>query len=167
MESGLLFYVFAAVATASAISVVLQRKVYYSAISLIVCLCAIAALYLLLDAQFIAAVQVIVYAGAIMVLFLFVIMLLDPFSATALRDKRRYLAYLGFCLGGATLLLLVPMLRVYSAVHTVRLARASMPGSTSEIGRALFRDYLLPFEATSALILVAIIGAVVLAKRTP
>ena len=79
MEAGL-FYVVGTIAVLAAVSVVAQRKVFYSAVSLIICLCALSALYMLLEAPFIAAVQVIVYAGAIMVLFLFVIMLLDPFS---------------------------------------------------------------------------------------
>ena len=90
-----LFYLFGGIALLSAVSVVAQRRVVYSAISLIVCLCALSGIYLLLKAQFIAAVQVIVYAGAIMVLFLFVIMLLDPFSPAILTDKRKQLGYVG------------------------------------------------------------------------
>ena len=82
------FYLFGGIALLAAINVVAQKKVFYSAVSLIICLCAVAALYLVLQSPFIAAVQVIVYAGAIMVLFLFVIMLLDPFSAGILRDKK-------------------------------------------------------------------------------
>ena len=83
-----LFYFFGSIALVAAVSVILQRRVFYSALSLIVCLCALSALYLLLQAPFIAAVQVIVYAGAIMVLFLFVIMMLDPFAAAILTDKK-------------------------------------------------------------------------------
>jgi NADH-quinone oxidoreductase subunit J len=166
-----LFYLLAAVALGAALNVLLRRKVFYSAISLIVCLAALAGIYLLLDAQFIAAVQVIVYAGAIMVLFLFVIMLLDPFSAAVLVDKRRYLARIAPLLGALALAVLVPMLVTFlpSRVPRVvgKLGGGGFPaiGNTAEFGRALFTDYLLPFEATSALILVAIIGAVVLAKR--
>ncbi len=94
-----LFYFFGGIALLAAISVVVQRRVFYSGASLIVCLCSVAVLYLLLEAPFIAAIQIIVYAGAIMVLFLFVIMLLDPFSATVLKDKRKYLGYLAVVLG--------------------------------------------------------------------
>src|SRR5213083_2877567 len=105
METAL-FYVFGTIAAAAAVAVVAARKVFYSAVFLIVCLAALAGLYLLLEAPFIAAVQVIVYAGAIMVLFLFVIMLLDPFSAVPLSGKKRYLGYLGIAMGTATLVLL-------------------------------------------------------------
>ena len=160
-----LFYVFGTVALASALSVVAQRKVFYSAMSLIVCLASLAGIYLLLDAQFIAAVQVIVYAGAIMVLFLFVIMLLDPFSAAVLADKRRSLRVLAVVLGASSLLVLVPLVLAYDASRVPRAVAGSAAEGTQAIGRAIFTDYLLPFEATSALILVAIIGAVVLAKR--
>ena len=84
-----LFYLFGGIALVAAVNVVAQRRVFYSALSLIVCLGALAGIYLLLEAPFIAAVQIIVYAGAIMVLFLFVIMLLDPFSRETPADKRK------------------------------------------------------------------------------
>jgi NADH-quinone oxidoreductase subunit J len=159
-----LFYVFGGIALAAALCVVVMQRVFYSALSLIVCLTAVSALYLLLEAPFIAAVQIIVYAGAIMVLFLFVIMLLDPFSSAVLRDKRRYLGVVGVLLGAAGLLVLSPLLAAYKP------APASTPedadvGSVAHLGVTLFNDYLLPFEATSVLILVAIIGAVVLARK--
>jgi NADH-quinone oxidoreductase subunit J len=163
------FYLFGVIALAAAINVVVQRRVFYSAISLIVCLCAVAALYLLLKAPFIAAVQVIVYAGAIMVLFLFVIMLLDPFSAAILRDKKRYLGYFAGILGVAVLAFLLPILRAYNLGRTPRnpYIVAEGTGSARHLGQVLFSDYLVPFEVTSILILVAIIGVVVLAKRQP
>jgi NADH-quinone oxidoreductase subunit J len=163
------FYLFGAVALLSAINVVIQRRVFYSAISLIVCLFAIAALYLALEAPFIAAIQVIVYAGAIMVLFLFVIMLLDPFSAAILRDKKRYLAYIAAVLGIAVLALLVPILKSHDPTQALRDASIAggETGSVARIGHMLFNQYLIPFEVTSVLILVAIIGVVVLAKRQP
>jgi len=169
MEAGL-FYVLGTIAVLSATSVVVQRKVFYAAVSLIICLSALSGVYMLLESPFIAAVQVIVYAGAIMVLFLFVIMLLDPFSAAVLVDKRRYLSYLAVLLGVTAFALLLPLLRVYdargiggSALGTGRRGA----GTIQDIGRSIFTDYFLPFEATSALILVAIAGAVVLAKRRP
>lgn len=163
----LLFYVFGGIALLAAISVVLLRRVFYSALSLIVCLSAIAGIYMLLEAPFIAAVQIIVYAGAIMVLFLFVIMLLDPFSGGVHVDKRRYLAFFGITLGAASLLLLYPLLRSYDpgkAPHDLFLPPGGA-GTVANLAKALFSDYLLPFEVTSVLILVAIIGVVVLAKR--
>jgi NADH-quinone oxidoreductase subunit J len=167
METAL-FYIFGALALIAAVNMVAQTKVIYSAISLIICLCAVAALYLLLEAPFIAAVQVIVYAGAIMVLFLFVIMLLDPFSAALLRDKKRYLKYAAGMLGLLALVLLIPLLSSYKPSLAPRNPDfAGGVGTAKNIGQILFSDYLLPFEMTSVLILVAIIGVVVLAKRRP
>jgi NADH-quinone oxidoreductase subunit J len=161
-----LFYLFGGIALLSAISVVAQRRVVYSAISLIVCLCALSGIYLLLKAQFIAAVQVIVYAGAIMVLFLFVIMLLDPFSPAILTDKKKPLGYVAVSLGGAAVVLLYPLLKAYDLSKVPREPETLMPaGDVQRIGHALFTEYLLPFEVTSILILVGIIGAVILAKK--
>jgi NADH-quinone oxidoreductase subunit J len=163
----LLFYLFAGIALLAAVNVVAFRRVFYSAISLIICLAALSGIYMLLAAPFIAAVQVIVYAGAIMVLFLFVIMLLDPFSASPGQDKKRFLRYAAIVLGILALSLLYPVLTAYDpsrAPRTVATA-AGATGSVRNLGTVLFQQYLLPFEATSILILVAIIGAVVLAKR--
>jgi len=161
------FFFFGALALASAISVVAQRRVFYSALSLIICLFAVGALYLVLEAPFIAAIQVIVYAGAIMVLFLFVIMLLDPFSKTVLRDKRKSLTYLAAILGLGILVLLVPILQAYDPAKTPRSEGIgdAGTGSVRHLGEVLFDQYLIPFEVTSVLILIAIIGVVVLAKR--
>jgi NADH-quinone oxidoreductase subunit J len=162
-----LFYLFGAAALLSAANVLAQRRVFYSALSLIVCLTSLAGLYLILQAPFIAAVQVIVYAGAIMVLFVFVIMLLDPYSNAALQDKRRALAYVAVLLGAALLVLLLPLLRSYDPRRVPQYigGGAHGAGTIETIGNLLFREYLLPFEVTSVLILVAIIGAVVLARR--
>ena len=161
-----LFYLFGGIALLSAVSVVAQRRVVYSAISLIVCLCALSGIYLLLKAQFIAAVQVIVYAGAIMELFLFVIMLLDPFSPAILTDKRKQLRYVAVALGGVALVLLYPLLKAYDLSKVPREPDTLVPASdVQRIGHDLFTNYLLPFEVTSILILVGIIGAVVLAKK--
>ena len=166
METAL-FYFFGGISLLAAINVVAQKRVFYSAISLIICLCSVSALYLLLEAQFIAAVQIIVYAGAIMVLFLFVIMLLDPFSAAIIRDKKKFLAYFGVLLGIIALIILYPLLRAFDPVQAPRnIGFASgATDSVARLGHVLFNEFLLPFEATSVLILVAIIGAVVLAKR--
>jgi NADH-quinone oxidoreductase subunit J len=163
----LLFYLFAAIALVTALGVVVSRRVFYSALSLIVCLSALAGIYLLLRAPFIAAVQIIVYAGAIMVLFLFVIMLLDPFAAGVYRDRKRYLSAFAVLLGTGVLFLLLPLIRSYDPAKTPR-ELLPLRGGHVELARlaeTLFNDYLLPFEVTSVLILVAIIGAVVLAKR--
>jgi NADH-quinone oxidoreductase subunit J len=168
MIETVLFYLFGAIALLAAISMVAQKRVIYSAISLIICLCAVAALYLLLESPFIAAVQVIVYAGAIMVLFLFVIMILDPFSAAVLRDKKKSLVYAGGLLGILCLGLVIPILRAYNPSLTPRNPEITGGiGSVKSVGELLFSKYLLPFEMTSVLILVAIIGVVVLARRRP
>jgi NADH-quinone oxidoreductase subunit J len=163
----LLFYLFGAVALIAAICVIAFRRVFYSALSLILCLSALAGVYMLLEAPFIAAVQIIVYAGAIMVLFLFVIMLIDPFAGPAYVDKRKYLTILGCLLGSAALFLLVPLLLTYDparAPHGIA-TQSVESGPVARFAQSLFSDYLLPFEVTSVLILIAIIGAVVLAKR--
>jgi NADH-quinone oxidoreductase subunit J len=164
MES-VLFYSFGAITLLAAVSVVVQRKVFYSALSLIICLCAMSGLYLLLEAPFIAAVQIIVYAGAIMVLFLLVIMLLDPFSAVIAKDKKKYLMYFAPLLGAAVLAILYPLLAAYNPSSAPKSLAGSEIGTMKYLGQMLFNEYLLPFEATSILILAAIIGAVVLAKR--
>ncbi len=166
MES-LLFYLLGGIAVIAAISVVVVRRVFYSALALIVCLSAFAGIYLLLDAPFIAAVQIIVYAGAIMVLFLFVIMLLDPFSAAVYSDKRKFLIFFGVVLGISVLLILSPLLASYDPSRAPRelMQAPGGTGSVAHFAATLFGDYLLPFEVTSVLILVAIIGTVVLAKR--
>jgi NADH-quinone oxidoreductase subunit J len=163
------FYLFGCIAFLAAVNVVAQKKVFYSAISLIVCLCSVAALYMLLESPFIAAVQVIVYAGAIMVLFLFVIMLLDPFSAAILKDKKKYLAYLAVLLGILALMLLTQFLKSYNLARTPQNLDfgGGGTGSVQRLAQTLFNDYLAPFEITSVLILVAIIGVIVLAKRQP
>jgi NADH-quinone oxidoreductase subunit J len=162
-----LFYLLGGIALVAAVGVVWQRRVIYSALSLILCLGALAGIYLLLEAPFIAAVQIIVYAGAIMVLFLFVIMLLDPFSRETPADKRRYLRSLAWILGATALMLLAPALRLYDPARALQnpLETAGAASSVALFAEKLFNDYLLPFEITSVLILVAIIGVVVLAKR--
>ena len=166
METAL-FYLFGGIALVAAINMVAQKRVFYSAISLILCLCAIAALYLILEAPFVAAVQIVVYAGAIMVLFLFVIMLLDPFSVAILRDKKRSLAYAGMILGALLLVFLVPLLKSYNPSRTPRNPEivSGGVGSASHLGHVLFSEYLLPFEIASILLLVAVVGSVVMAKK--
>jgi NADH-quinone oxidoreductase subunit J len=163
----LLFYLLGGIALVAAVSVVVFRRVFYSAIALIVCLSAVAGLYLLLEAPFMAAVQVIVYAGAIMVLFLFVIMLLDPFSSARIPDKNKSLKFFGPLLGILALLTFYPMLRAYDLAAAPRSpdALTGAGASVQQLADTLFNQYLLPFEVTSVLILVAIVGAVVLAKR--
>ena len=157
-----LFYISAAIAVIAALSVILQRTPVYSALSLIVVLCALAVVYLLLGAEFIAMVQIIVYAGAIMVLFVLVIMLLNAGREQAASRESRMARWLGVPL--LTAFLLGVLLVVWQQFPTAP-APAPVASGPVEIGHLLFRNYVLPFEVTSVLILVGILGAVVLAKK--
>lgn len=158
-----LFLILGAVALISGGLVVFQRHPLRSALWLIVNFFAVAGIYLLAHAEFIAAVQVIVYAGAVMVLFLFVIMLLNlrqPEAAPTIPHIGQKLA--GIALAGFTGLILIYAFS--KAALPPAKAMAPGLGNTESIARSLFTDYLLPFEVTSVLLLVAIVGAVVLAK---
>lgn len=163
-----LFIVFAVIAVLSALNILLQRNPLYSALSLIGTLLSLSALYLTVRAQFIAAIQIVVYAGAIMVLFIFVIMLLNVPKAQPQVEKQKGLRILAIPFAGALIaetfyvLRLVPE-RVLPAVAAGNADQAV--GTTWNIGTALFTDYLLPFEVTSVLILMAVVGAMVLARR--
>jgi NADH-quinone oxidoreductase subunit J len=159
----ILFYIFAVVTILAALNMVLQRTPVYSALSLIVVLCSLAGVYLQLGAEFMAVIQVIVYAGAIMVLFVFVIMLLNA-GHEAPSHRSHIAKWLGAPLIGA---FLGEMLMVIwdQFPPTSGAAPAPLDGSAAAIGHLLFRNYVLPFEVTSILILVAVLGAVVLAKK--
>jgi NADH-quinone oxidoreductase subunit J len=164
-----LFFILAALLIASALSVILQPSPIRSALSLVVTLFLLAVTFLLLDAQLIAALQVIVYAGAIVVLFLFVIMLLN------LQEEPRAMAVFGtqcaaVLLGSLFLLAvvrfaLVPMQPTAAAAAGMAAAVPPGFGNVATLASLLFTRYLLAFEITSVLLLVAVIGAVVLAKR--
>ncbi len=157
-----LFYICAAVAVLAALNVVLQRTPVYSALSLILVLCLLAVIYLLLGAEFIAVIQVIVYAGAIMVLFVFVIMLLNA-GREVPSERSRLARWLGAPLVIAFLLEVLWV--VWNQFPSGTAPAAEIDAGPAAIGHLLFRNYVLPFEVTSVLILVAILGAVVLAKK--
>jgi NADH-quinone oxidoreductase subunit J len=163
----LLFLLFAGMAIGCAVSMVAQRNPLYSAISLIGVFVSLACLYVMLSAPFIAAVQVIVYAGAIMVLVVFVIMLLNVEEEERRPLRLRYLVPTALLL--AALLVAEATFFIYSASETStapeRDLSASNVGLTEMIGRGLFTQYLLPFEITSLLLLMAIVGAMTLARR--
>jgi len=164
----ILFIACAVVAVASALNILLQRNPLYSALSLIGTLLSLSALYLTVRAQFIAAIQIVVYAGAIMVLFIFVIMLLNVPKDQPQVEKQKGLRYLAIpfaaLLIGEMFYVLRPIrTRVLPPLPTVNADQAV--GTTWSIGTALFTDYLLPFEVTSVLILMAVVGAMVLARR--
>jgi len=157
-----LFFFFAALAVGAAINVLVQKHVLYSALSLILMLTAMSVLFILLRADFLAVVQIIVYAGAIMVLFVFVIMLLNLPPDEDGVDRLRWLKFIGIPLGLFFLFLVGATLW---NVETGIGPESRFVGSPEAIGRSLFTDYLLPFEATSLLILIALVGAVVFAKK--
>jgi NADH-quinone oxidoreductase subunit J len=166
----ILFLAFGAVCVAGAVNLLVQRHPINSALSLIAVMAALAGEYLLLGAEFVAAVQVIVYAGAIMVLFVFVIMLLN--AGVEEQTKGSRVAFL-FGVPGMLLGSVLVGWIVLRHSGTGSVAVGIIPGRTSgwgdpvAIGQALFHEFLLPFEITSILILVAIMGAVVLASKPP
>jgi NADH-quinone oxidoreductase subunit J len=164
-----LFLIFALVAAAAAVAMVLQRSPIYSALCLILALFAQGGLYILLHAELIAAVHIFVYAGAIMVLFVFVIMLLDlrAESPPAVRFNRVGVVA-AFVLAGvllAELALGVGPRIILGPQGPYDDETARMVGNTKAVGRILFREYLIPFELTSVILLAAMVGSMVLAKR--
>lgn len=155
------FIVLAAVCVAGAISLILQREPIHSALSLITVMVALAGLYLLLGAEFVAAVQIIVYGGAIMVLFVFTIMLLNA-GLEERTNVSRMARYVGVPLG------IVFLIEVAYGIGRATMHMAPpvpSPVSTRDLSTLLFREYVFPFELTSFLILIALLGALVLARR--
>jgi NADH-quinone oxidoreductase subunit J len=161
MVHQVLFFIFAVVCVAGAINLLVQRHPIHSALSLIVVMGSLAVLYLLLGAPFLALVQVIVYAGAIMVLFVFTIMLLNAGEEERSNGSRVALIF------GAPAAAAVVGIIVYILVKgtPIDIQIGEFVGDTTNVALMLFRDFLLPFEVTSVLILIAIMGAVVLARR--
>jgi NADH-quinone oxidoreductase subunit J len=158
------FVIVAVVAVGSALGLVLRRNAIHGALFLVVNLGSIAVFYLMLGAEFLAAAQVIVYAGAIMVLFVFAIMVLIPGKEETGPDPRRALRLWGLPAGGALLLLVA--WRVVRGTGAAPPAGATAPpGGVEVIGRLLFTDYLFPFELTSVLLLAAMVGVLLLARR--
>ena len=166
-----LFFIFAAVCVGGAINLLAQKHPINSALSLIVVMGSLAVIYLLLGAEFVAAVQIIVYAGAVMVLFVFVIMLLNA----GVEERTPHGSQVATMLGVPGLIVGLGI-GVWVVTRVTGLDKIGIGGpevmngsevfgNPQAVGRLLFRDYLLPFEVTSILILIAIMGAVVLARR--
>jgi NADH-quinone oxidoreductase subunit J len=156
-----LFLVLAAVALAGAVSLIVQRHPIHSALSLVVVMIALAGLYLLQGAEFIAAVQIIVYAGAVMVLFIFVIMLLN-----AGEEERANLSRLARFVGVPLGVVFLAEVAYWIGRATVHLSSPpAVAVSTRDLSSLLFREYVFPFELTSFLILIAVLGAMLLARR--
>jgi NADH-quinone oxidoreductase subunit J len=171
MLSTLLFVLFAGMAIGCALAMVVQRNPLYSAISLIGVFVALACIYVTLAAPFLAAVQVIVYAGAIMVLIVFVIMLLNVEEEERPSLKLRYLApvailFAAVLVAEATFVIFTVDHAPPTQSHPSASTNPSDVGLTASIGQGLFTQYLLPFEITSLLLLMAIVGAITLARRT-
>jgi NADH-quinone oxidoreductase subunit J len=162
-----IFYLTAAVLVGAAIGVVSARNPVYSALFLIVAFVSSAVLWLLLEAEFLAIVLVLVYVGAVMVLFLFVVMMLDINSATLREGFNRY-APLGAIVAGILVLELVWVIWYRSTglpVDREIVPRGAGYSSTEELGRVLYTDYLLPFELAAFLLLLAIVAAILLTMR--
>jgi NADH-quinone oxidoreductase subunit J len=160
----MLFLIFAAIAVICAVNMVVQKHPISSALSLVGVMAALAALYLLLGGEFIAAAQLVVYSGAIMVLFVFVIMLLNAGS-----EERSRLRPWGKYIGSPLLLVFLGLMgyvvnRLLPESEPVVFGAFTGAGPR-EVGQSLFTIYLLPFEVTSVLILIAILGAIVLARK--
>ena len=156
------FFVIAAIAVASALGLILRPNAIHGALFLVVNLGSVAALYLMLGAEFLAAAQVIVYAGAIMVLFVFAIMVLIPGKEESGPDPRRGARIVALPVGGLLLLLLV---FVVAARWNAPRGAVVPSGSAAAVGRLLFTSYLFPFELTSVLLLAAMVGVMLLARR--
>jgi NADH-quinone oxidoreductase subunit J len=162
----IVFLVCALIAVGGALMLTLAREPIHSALSLVLVMISLAVLYLLLGAEFIAAVQIIVYAGAIMVLFVFVIMLLNA-GVEERTDYSKLAKYAGLPLGMFLLLMLAYWMANSAIGATIANGSEAVntAASTRELSAQLFQKYLFPFEATSILILIAILGALVLAKK--
>lgn len=164
MASSVLFFLFAGLAIASAISMVYHKNPLYSAISLIGVFVSLSCIYISLAAPFIAAVQVLIYAGAIMVLVVFVIMLLNLDEDRPL-NRLRYLYAVG---GGLGSILLVQTFFIFYAVMKApnhAIDQSESVGRTLNLGSAMYTQYLLPVEIVGILLLMAVIGAVILVRR--
>lgn len=159
----ILFYIFAAFITAFVVLMILQKNPISSALCLVAALFGVAALYALLQAHFVAVLQVLVYAGAIMVLFIFVIMLLNLKKEELAHDHFNLFRFFAGLTGTA--------LFMFFAFQFLRLPQANFSaaaesfGTAEEIGKLMFTDYVIPFELTGILLLAGIVGAVFMARR--
>ncbi len=158
----ILFFTFAVIAVLSAVMVIAHRNPVYSAMFLVVTFFSLAGIYVLLLAHFIAVVHIAVYAGAIMVLFLFVVMLLNLKTETRAPGAFRYMIYIGLPL---VVVLFLELGHIVFHGYRTAFVRETSVGTVEHLGKALFSTYVLPFEITSILLLVAMLGALYLSKR--
>jgi NADH-quinone oxidoreductase subunit J len=170
-SDALLFYAFAAVTVAGSLLVVLQKNPVYSVLSLIAAFFGLAGLYVLLEAPFVAVVQIIIYAGAIMVLFLFTVMLLNVPREDAAEWDRAHPLYRPMAVRIGAVLAVALALELGWALSRTAGLTVSVAGdlpavsSVAELGKVLFTDYMFAFEVTSILIIASMVGAVVLARK--
>lgn len=160
----IIFFIISAFALASAAYFVFSKNPLYSILSLIITMFSIAGLYIVLNAQFLGVVQIIVYAGAIMVLFLYILMMLD-LNKEDEGKKNVYLKFAGVISGG---LLFIGILGALKGIHTEAVDTTNIDysvGLTKNLGRLLFNEYVLPFELASILIIAGIVGAVLIGKK--
>jgi NADH-quinone oxidoreductase subunit J len=158
-----MFWVFAVPLVATSLGVVLSRSPVYAAMNLVAAFFFMAGIYVLLTAHLIAFMQILVYAGAVMVLFLFVIMLISLGDEHLYPSRKTGMQYLGVL--GALALFGVLFTAIAQVAHDAPRRLEPTFGTVKAVGAVLFTEYLLPFEATSLLLLVAIVGAVVVAKE--
>lgn len=161
----ILFWFLSALAVAGAVMVVASRNPVHSILFLIITFFAISGHYILLNAQFLAIVNIIVYAGAIMVLFLFVVMLMNLNAETEPPHKSKYLLYGGVIAGSSLLLVVVAALKKSETMQQLTQLKEGEVGLISNLGKTLFTDFVFPFEISSVLFLSAMIGAVVISKK--
>lgn len=159
------FFVFAVCAIASALVMVTRKSPVAAAVGLITHFFCLSGLYLTLQAQLLAALQILVYAGAIMVLVVFVIMLLNLGEEDKLAQKRGVGGVVGTVFAGLFGIQLLAFIIMQRSDLNAPAPTAEFIGSVNELGRVLYTDYLFPFEAVSLLLLAAVVGAVVIAKR--
>lgn len=164
MIEQIFFFIFAILAVGSAVAVVTFRNPVHSVIALLVCFIQMAALFVMLRSPFLAAVQIFVYVGAVLVLFLFVIMMLDIRKVS----MERFVPGGHFWPVAILIVLLIEMVVVISKSRLTTVLAASplrLDGSVKEVGEALFSKYILPFEVVSFILLVALLGAIVLGRK--
>ena len=164
MNPALPFYILSVLSIFSALMVVLSRKPVHSVLYLIFCFFTIGGHYILLNAQFLFAVHIIVYAGAIMVLFLFALMFINM-NQEAEPHKSTLMKAAAVISGGLLLLVLVSVTKGASSIPLLAKDSGEAIGTVKNLGKALYGQYLLPFELTSILLLAAMVGAVMLGKK--
>lgn len=156
-----LFFLLAIICVGSVLGMIISKNQAYNALFLIVAFSSIGGLFGLLNAPFIAVVQIIIYAGAIMVLFIFVIMMINVQDVIP-PDKRKWTLYLSL---GLAFLLIIELILAVKGAFPILGSEGAISSSPRDLGRVLFTKYLYPFEITSILIIAALVGAIVLVKK--